>query len=349
MTRRLRLPLLAALLLAAAAGASAQQDPAPADPAAAAPAEAPASSAAAPPPGGIGVTARPSKSDVTLGERFTVQVDGVGPDGITWIFPTEVPGEAVELRPPPPPANPKDAPPPLPPGRMVWEAQAFSMEEAEIPAIAVRYRLVDGTEGEVSTAPVPLRVLSVLPRDEEEPRLADIRPPVGIGPGREFWIALGILLLGIGLAVWAWMRRKRPAAAAVPAAPPTPADEEARAALAKLRASGLLRRGEYRIYYIQLTEVAKRYLERRLEAPVLEMTSAEMVAYVREHPAASPHAPALRDLAGAADRIKFARGAGLIEEGERHAAEVEKMVATVEAAFAPPPPAPTAKGPGRRR
>lgn len=340
--------LALALFLASATGVAAQQEPAPADSAIAA-----AGTAAAPvaPPsaGGIGVTARPSKLDVTLGERFTVQLDGVGPDGITWTFPTEVPGEAVELRPPPPPANPKDAPPPLPPGRMVWEAQAFAMEGAEIPAITVRYRLADGTEGEVSSAPVPLRVLSVLPRDEEEPRLADIRPPVGVGPGREFWVALGVLLLGLGLAVWAWRRRKRPAAAAVPAAPPTPADEEARAALAKLRASGLLRRGEYRLYYIQLAEVAKRYLERRLEAPVLEMTSSEMVAFVREHPAASAHAPALRDLAGAADRIKFARGSGLVEEGERHAAEVEKLVATVEAAFAPPPPAPPAKAPGRRR
>ena len=58
---------------------------------------------------------------------------------------------------------------------------------------------------------------------------------------------------------------------------------EALAALTALAASGLVEARAFRELYIRLTAIAKRYLERRLDAPVLEMTTAETVAFLREH------------------------------------------------------------------
>jgi hypothetical protein len=48
--------------------------------------------------------------------------------------------------------------------------------------------------------------------------------------------------------------------------------------------------------------------------------------------------PLLRDLSGAADRIKFAQGSGAIEEGERHLSAVRALVDGLEARLAAPAP-----------
>ena len=64
--------------------------------------------------------------------------------------------------------------------------------------------------------------------------------------------------------------------------------------------------------------------------PVLEMTSAEMASFLRDHPAASSFATSVRDLAGAADRVKFARGAGLEAEARRHLESARALVRGIE-------------------
>jgi hypothetical protein len=134
------------------------------------------------------------------------------------------------------------------------------------------------------------------------------------------------------LVVWLVRRRRKVGAPAAVAVPEVAPDAEA------LHASGLLARGEYRAFYIRLAEVAKRYLERRLEAPVLEMTTAETLAFLRGHAHGGDLVPVVRDVAEAADRIKIAKGQGLAEEAERHLAAVRALVPALEARLAPPAP-----------
>ncbi|HSD26817.1 MAG TPA: hypothetical protein VLL75_05895, partial [Vicinamibacteria bacterium] len=244
--------------------------------------------------------------------------------------------DAFELR--TPQADPKGgAVPPAEPGTHRYEAAVFALGEAEIPPIPVRYRLPDGREGQASSAPVPLKVVSVLPKDPQEQKLADIRGPQAVGIGRAFWIGL-VVALGLVAAVVLWFfrrRRKAEAPGAVPV-PDVPADAEALRALAALEASGLLARGEYRAFYIRLTAVTKRYLERRLGAPVLEMTTAETLAFLRGHRHGGDLLGMVRDLAEAADHIKFAGGQGVAEEAARHLDAVRALVPALEAKLRPP-------------
>jgi hypothetical protein len=189
-------------------------------------------------------------------------------------------------------------------------------------------------------------VVSLLPKDPQQQKLADIRGPLSVGVGRAFWVALVLAaVLVSALAVWLVHRRRRkaeaPAAVPVPQAPPA---AEALQALGTLAASGLLARGEYRPFYIRLTAVAKRYLERRLEAPVLEMTTAETLAFLRGHAHGGEMLPVVRDLAEAADRIKFAKGQGLAQEAERHLAAVRALVPALEARLRPVVSDATAEG-----
>lgn len=282
-------------------------------------------------------TATSAKSEVGVGEVFSVEVKGSGPAGTTWSFPAEAGTEAVELRTPPPPEPGKD------PGSSGsasdthrYQAAAFALGEVELPAIPVKYRLPDGTQGEVSTAPGKLRIVSILPKDPAQQQLADIREPQPLAFGSVFWLACAALILLAAAAIAWWWRRRPPQASAPAVVPARPADAEAREALDLLAASGLLARGEYRSYYIALAEIAKRYLERRLGAPVLEMTSTETVAFLREQPHGQGLAGPMRDLAGAADQVKFARGSALREEAERHLAVARQMIDALESRLQPP-------------
>lgn len=274
----------------------------------------------------IRVMAQASTTEVSPGQSFTVELAATGPAGTTWTFPNQAGSEQVDLELLPPPA---EAPPS--PGRATYRGAVFTLGEAEIPAITVGYRLPDGSHGSGATAPLPLQVTSALPKGEANPQPADVRPPVKLSIGASFWVALA-LGLALGSALVAWLvRRKRKVSATDPAPLPSiPPEEEAREALERLAASGLLEREAFRQFYIELAVIAKRYLERRLDAPVLEMTSSEVAAMLRDHPLAGPHLPVMRDLMGAADWVKFARGGAHAEVAQRHLAAVRGIVAAVE-------------------
>jgi hypothetical protein len=291
-----------------------------------------------PEPGRQPVTAKAtvSKTEVPIGEAFEVRVEVAGPPGTTWTFPAETGDESVELRIEP------DAIP-LEPGAAQpttrrYRAAAFAIDEVRVPSIAISYRTPDGSSGEARTEPIPLRVLSVLPKDPKQQALADVRPPVALAVGWPFWVAVtGALALAAGAAFFVVGRRRRRRSAEAPRAAEVPPDAEALASLARLEASGLLASDDLRAFYIDLSEVVKRYLERRLAAPVLEMTSSETAVFLRDHPKARDVAALVRDLTTAADRVKFARGRGLQDEARRHLREARSAVQTVEQRLAPPP------------
>jgi hypothetical protein len=282
-------------------------------------------------------TATPSKTEVGVGEPFTLDVKVSGPPGTSWTFPTEAGDDTAELRTPPPGPG-KEAAAAVPADTHRYLATVFALGEVELPAVAVKYRLPDGTAGEASTAPVKVRIASTLPRDTAQQQLADIREPQPLSASLIFWLACAAAtLLVAGLVVWLLRRRRRAAPAPV-LTPERPADVEAREALDRLAASGLLVRGELRAYYIALAEIAKRYLERRLGSPVLEMTSAETVTFLRDHVDGHALAAPMRDLAAAADQVKFARGSALREEAERHGTVVRQMIDALEARLRPAAP-----------
>ena len=155
---------------------------------------------------------------------------------------------------------------------------------------------------------------------------------------------VGLLLVAVLVTWLVRRRRRRRECAEAPVVPETPPDVEALRGSRRAGAAGLLERAEYRPYYIRLTAVAKRYLERRLGAPVLEMTTSETLAFLRDHAHGGELLPVVRDLAQAADQIKFARGEGLVAAAERHLAAVRALVPALEARLRPAEPQPPVEG-----
>jgi hypothetical protein len=304
--------------------------------ASAAPAAPPASVDPAAEPAPVNAVATISKSEVTIGEPFTVEVTVGAPAGSTLTFPAEVVTDDYELHPAAEDASAGASPEPKSAFARRYQGSVYQLGEAKVEPIVVKVRLPDGTHAEATTGSLALKVKSLLPKDADEQKLADIRAPLALEAGAPFWIAVavGVLLL-LALAAFL-LRRKRPARPE-PTAPVVDPATEARTALQALATSGILTGGDYRAYYIALTAIAKRYLERRLGAPVVEMTTAETVAFLRESEKASGLATPMRDLANAADQIKFAKGVGQDREAQRHLEAVQGMVTVLEDRFAPPP------------
>jgi hypothetical protein len=180
-------------------------------------------------PSPVSVKATAGRTEVTVGEAFTVELKATGPAGTAFTFPGEAATDAFELRKPPPDPRANAAPEP---GTHRYEAAVFAVGEAEVPPIPVRYRLPDGTEGEASSEAIALKVVSLLPKDPQQQKLADIRGPLEVGVGRAFWIALvASLVVAAAIVLWLVRRRRKAGGPRAVPVPDLPADTEALRAL----------------------------------------------------------------------------------------------------------------------
>jgi hypothetical protein len=169
--------------------------------------------------------------------------------------------------------------------------------------------LSDGGEASVPVRFPPFTVRSVLPADTAgiQPREAkDV-----LGANRLWWPILLALLLAAAVAgaLWYWWRRRRKPAleeAPLPAAPPIHPRVAALARLEELRRSGLVERGEMKLFYERLTAALRHYVAALHPAWSVDLTTAELAP--RMVSAGMPGAAVdLVRILGAADLVKFAR------------------------------------------
>jgi hypothetical protein len=162
----------------------------------------------------------------------------------------------------------------------------------------------------VSAPALKITVESVLAKAEDK---SNLRSPKGMVGFRVWWpYVVGVLVvLGLGLAIWAWRRRKRlkelEALGLLPGVPRRPPEEVAWEALDALLASPLLEEGQVKLFYIQLGDILRRYLEGRFRVSVLDRTTAELLPELR---AVAPLRPLLGDVRlffDTCDLVKFAK------------------------------------------
>lgn len=265
---------------------------------------------------------RLSASNVSVGERFQVIVEARGPRGTSYAFPKEIGDGSVELVQSRGSIAQSNA--------AVYDAQVFAIGDAvAIPEIAVSYVSSDGTTGETKSVPVPLNVISTLDPKETNPTPAPLAPPMPILVARAFWIASGAagILLIVGLALL--IRRLRfPKKPVDPTLTPAISPEEDALhnldQLVSARAST-----DPKTFYIRLVQILKQYLERRLEAPILEMTSSETLAFVKNHDWTVQTASSLRELVTSADLVKFG-GSSDASKADRQIQIVRDLVGRVD-------------------
>lgn len=166
-----------------------------------------------------------------------------------------------------------------------------------------------GTAAVEETGRLNVRVRSVL--GEEDKDIKPLKAPLTLrGDPRRLWPYLAgflLLLLLTTLAAFARKRmlgRRRRGAAAPP---PVPPDEELAESLLRLRRGELLRRGEFRAFFIALTAALKRFLNRAYGFAAEDCTTAETVALLGGREGDADWVAGMESVLAQADLVKFAR------------------------------------------
>ncbi|PIQ87261.1 MAG: hypothetical protein COV74_01700 [Candidatus Omnitrophica bacterium CG11_big_fil_rev_8_21_14_0_20_45_26] len=151
--------------------------------------------------------------------------------------------------------------------------------------------------------------LTVESIDQGQSASQDIKDVKGIllfQHSRWIWLALITGLLVIA-AIWRLFNRQKKHMTAMGEQPALSADEEAYRALNRLIESNLLKQQLYREYFFQLSEIIRRYFERRFYFSALESTTDEVMQSIRQKNLDGKTLTLIRQTLEFCDLAKFAK------------------------------------------
>jgi hypothetical protein len=227
--------------------------------------------------------------------------------------------------------------------------QHFATGPAEVPAFALTYVDPDGAVATVSVPATAFTVDSLL-ANEADPERKPEDPPISIEYPNTLaeTVILSVLattaaLFILFLVARRVLRRRRPAVV-VPAIPP---HVLALDALTGLEQSELLAEGRVQDYYLQLSEIAKGYLERRFGLPALDRTTDEIRRdLLRQGARIEPLTPTeIIEFLQRSDLVKFARFHPEDDESREALGFVRGAVERSKPVQDPPKPAANAQAP----
>jgi hypothetical protein len=179
--------------------------------------------------------------------------------------------------------------------------------KVEIPVISTHFQLPQQPKTEYRSVAQFLEVEPKVNRKGElDVSLRDIKSPLWMV---SFWqLALGLLAALAILGAIAWYSRKAGfLSIAKKAEPLRPPEEIALEKLEALKTSDLLETGNFKAYYIELTDILRHYLEGRYSISAPDRTTAELMRELKNI-LDRKDVSGLRDLLERSDMIKFAKG-----------------------------------------
>ena len=199
---------------------------------------------------------------------------------------------------------------------VVYTLALYETGSFEIPPVVVGFRGDGIQDGSVETQEHSVRVESTLSDDSED--ILDIKGPLDIP--RSLWSLWPWFAAALGLAalILLYLRRKRgETPSAISRKPRLSPYDEAHQALCGLRESGLLEEGQIKPYFTRLSEIIRRYLERRYLIQAMESTTTQLLDQLRELSLALDELKLFRDFFPCCDLVKFAKYSPPVPEQER--------------------------------
>lgn len=187
----------------------------------------------------------------------------------------------------------------------------------QIPAIVFSYTVGNDTAKRfASTLPIDILVQTVAVDVSQE--IKDVKPPLGIPIGiLEILLYAGIILAvaagGFGIHYYLRRRKDKWLLSAELQRPP---HEIALMELRRLEERKLWQRGFVKQYHSEVTEIIRRYIERRFGVMALEMTTGEVMHNVKQTAMSVEVQETLFKFLSDADLVKFAKYQPTPEENE---------------------------------
>jgi hypothetical protein len=197
----------------------------------------------------------------------------------------------------------------------------FEIGEMEIPPLQIGYTVEgDSTKHHLKSEPINIVVESLNP--DEAGDIRDIKSPIYLP--RDYrklilWSSLGLLLAGLGIFAFYYIKRRREGKSILPSRtkPPRPAHEVALEALEKLVQSDMLESGQVKNYYVEISDIIRTYIEGRYSIVALEMTTTQLLEKVRQEQIDSEIVVLLNEFLDSCDIVKFAKYIPTPQENEQ--------------------------------
>ncbi len=195
-----------------------------------------------------------------------------------------------------------------------------SWEEGLYPIVPFDFVYIrDGDTLVVESEPVLLEVKE--PVLDEQAELKDIKSilsiPVTLAEVLP-WILLALAVIAAAFLIYRYLkkRKKQPPTETIWEKPEIPAHVAAISSLEKLKSQKLWQQGKVKLYYIELTDILRHYIEKRFRIRALEMTTDEIMIAVKPILENAEVYENLNNILVLADLVKFARHTPLEAENE---------------------------------
>ncbi|MFQ5674975.1 MAG: hypothetical protein ACE5G1_03690 [bacterium] len=195
--------------------------------------------------------------------------------------------------------------------RVDYVISTFDIGEFEIPPLSFYYsKPPDSTKHELKTQKLKIVVESLKPSEAGDIR--DVKGPLDLPRDYRKWIIWGsigfasLVMLSILFYIW---RRRKAGKGLLPekVEPPRPAHEIALEELAALKASSLLAEGKAKQFYIEISEIIRRYIEGRYFIIAMELTTHELIETLKSAHVSSEEIDIIYDFLAKCDMVKFAK------------------------------------------
>lgn len=152
--------------------------------------------------------------------------------------------------------------------------------------------------------------------------IEDIRPlkgPASLGPNLGWFFILLAVVAALLLAFFLirYLKKKRQKGEAQAPTVSKTAEEEALEALASLKGKGLAEKGLFKQYYIELSDILRRYIERRLNILTFDRTTWEIYVEMRQRRINQDWIDEIKALLDESDLVKFAKYAPSIQDADK--------------------------------
>ena len=203
------------------------------------------------------------------------------------------------------------------------ELVGYEAGEHPLPELSIetdgRDLVLDGVD------PVMIEVVSLVGPNAGPDEHHDIRKAIPVPLAKSdlgWWILCGALALGAaGLLIW-WLLTRKSANE-----PEEPADLWAERKLDDLEARHLPTSGKVQLFFFELTDITRAFIERRYDIDAPERTTQEFMVEAQRHHGLDPeHAKILGRMLRSADMVKFAGDRPAQNECERSMAFVRRFV-----------------------
>lgn len=278
----------------------------------------------------VTATVEVSQTKMTIGDQITftltVHHDPQVPLGRIDPTPQLVDSAGFEIIDQTVPANPEEIP-------QIWRfiITSFETGNRHIPPIPIPYQLDDGSTKILKTNSIDVLVSSVIAKGDSATEIRPIKPVIDMPVNYLPYLLglLGLIIAGVAaFLLWKKYHKPKPAPEMPKwVKPQEPPHIWAIKELERIEALHLPERGEFKVYYTQVSECIRRYIELRFAVDALERTTWELAQDFQGIDLNETHKKEIIQFLEICDLIKFAKATPNLED-TRSAMETAKSIIT---------------------